>query len=76
VNSNEPISSSKEGRLNWSNWIRQTHRWVAIAFTVSVIVNFNALAQGAGTPSPWVTYSPLPPLAFLLFSGLYLFLLP
>jgi hypothetical protein len=76
VNSNEPISSSKEGRLNWSDWIRQTHRWVAIAFAVTVIANFIALAQGAGTPPPWVTYSPLLPLAFLLFSGLYLFLLP
>jgi hypothetical protein len=62
--------------LNWSNWGRRTHRWVAIAFTVSVIVNFIALAKGAGTPPPWVTYSPLLPLAFLLFSGLYLFLLP
>jgi hypothetical protein len=27
-------------------------------------------------PPPWVTYSPLPPLALLLFSGLYLFVLP
>jgi hypothetical protein len=24
----------------------------------------------------WVTYAPLPPLAFLLFTGLYLFALP
>jgi hypothetical protein len=47
---------------------------VAIAFTLTVIANFIALARG--TPPPWVTYSPLLPLALLLFSGLYLFVLP
>ena len=60
--------------MNWSSWIRQTHRWVAIVFTATVIANFVALAQG--TPPPWITYSPLAPLAFLLFTGLYLFALP
>ena len=54
-----------------NNWIRQTHRWLSIAFTVTVIANFIALAQGDGMPPPWVTYSPLLPLALLLFSGLY-----
>jgi hypothetical protein len=35
------------------------------------------LAQTGGQlPSPWVTYSPLLPLALLMFSGLYLFALP
>ena len=60
--------------MNWSKWIRQTHRWVAIVFTVTVIANFVALSQG--TPPPWITYSPLPPLAFLLLTGLYMFVLP
>jgi hypothetical protein len=41
---------------------------------VTVIANFIALSQGE--PPPWVTYSPLLPLAVLLFSGLYLFVLP
>jgi hypothetical protein len=63
--------------LNWNSLIRQTHRWVAIIFTVTVIANFVALAQGGGTTPPaWITYSPLPPLALLLFTGLYLFVLP
>jgi hypothetical protein len=62
--------------MNWNGWIRQFHRWVSIAFTVTVIANFVALARGAGMPPPWVTYSPLLPLALLLFSGLYLFVLP
>jgi len=60
--------------LKISSWIRQAHRWVAIAFTLTVIANFVAMARG--TPPPWVTYSPLLPLALLLFSGLYLFVLP
>jgi hypothetical protein len=49
---------------------------VSIVFTVTVIANFIALSRGTGMPPPWVTYSPLPPLAVLLFSGLYLFALP
>jgi len=62
--------------LNLNSWIRQIHRWLSIAFTVTVIANFIALAQGGGTPPPWVTYSPLFPLGLLLLSGLYLFVLP
>ena len=62
--------------MSWSARIRQIHRWVSIIFTVTVIANFIALAQSGGTPPPWITYSPLPPLAFLLFTGLYMFALP
>jgi hypothetical protein len=63
--------------MNWNHWIRQTHRWVSIAFTLTVIGNVIALAQGAGAmPPPWVTYSPLLPLAVLMLTGLYLFVLP
>ena len=54
--------------------IRQTHRWLSIAFTLTVIANFAAMTQGP--PPAWVTYSPLLPLALLLFTGLYLFVLP
>jgi membrane protein YdbS with pleckstrin-like domain len=54
--------------------IRQFHRWTSIAFTVTVIANFVAMSQG--TPPVWITYSPLFPLALLLFTGLYLFALP
>ena len=57
-----------------SKWVRQIHRWLSIAFTVTVIANFVALSQG--TPPAWVTYSPLFPLALLLFTGLYMFALP
>ena len=61
--------------MSWNTWVRQIHRWLSIVFTVTVIANFVALSQG-GTPPPWVTYSPLPPLALLLLSGLYMFVLP
>ncbi|GAA3933689.1 hypothetical protein [Actinoplanes auranticolor] len=57
-----------------NKWIRQFHRWLAIAFTVTVIVTFVALAQE--DPVLWVSYVPLLPLGLLLFSGLYLFALP
>ena len=57
-----------------NKWIRQVHRWVSIVFTLTVVANFVALSQGQ--PPAWVTYSPLPPLALLLFTGLYLFVLP
>jgi hypothetical protein len=60
--------------LNWNNWIRQTHRWLSIAFTVTVIANF--VARIWGEPPAWVTYSPLLPLFLLLFTGLYMFVLP
>ena len=57
-----------------SKLVRQTHRWVSIVFTLTVIANFAAMSQGQ--PPPWLTYSPLLPLALLLFTGLYLFVLP
>jgi hypothetical protein len=63
--------------MSWNHWIRQTHRWLGVAFTLAVIANFVALAQAGGEmPPPWVTYSPLVPLALLWFSGVYLFVLP
>jgi len=62
--------------MDWSKWIRQIHRWLSVAFTVCVIANFVAMAQGGGMPPPWVTYAPLLPLALLWLSGMYLFVLP
>ena len=56
-------------------WTRQIHRWMSIAFTLTVIANFVALSRG-GTPPAWITYSPLAPLAVLALTGLYLFALP
>ena len=60
--------------MNWNEWIRQIHRWLSIAFTVAVIVNIVALRQEE--PAVWVGLLALLPLALLLFTGLYLFVLP
>ena len=60
--------------MNWNKWVRQTHRWLSIAFTVAVIVNGVAVRQGKYTA--WLGFSALFPLALLLFTGLYLFVLP
>lgn len=63
--------------MSWSYWIRQTHRWVSLVFTVAVIANVVGFTVGQGKQPPaWVVYSPLPPLFLLLLSGLYLFVLP
>lgn len=60
--------------MNWTPWIRQGHRWLAIVFTLTVIAAFIAMAQK--TPLVWVSYLPLPPLLLMLVTGLYLFALP
>jgi hypothetical protein len=60
--------------LNWNKWIRQTHRWLSVAFTVAVIVNIVAIAQKKYTNS--VGLLAVFPLALLLLTGLYLFVLP
>jgi hypothetical protein len=57
-----------------NRWVRQSHRWLSILFTLTVIANFAVRAQGE--PPAWITYSPLPPLFLMLISGLYLFALP
>ena len=59
-----------------SRWIRQIHRWMSLVFTATVILNIVVMSVRAGQPPALVTYSPLPPLFVLLFTGLYLFVLP
>ncbi len=60
--------------LNWNKWVRQTHRWVCMAFTVAIIVNIVAVVQGKYTSR--VGLLAVFPLAFLFITGLYLFVLP
>lgn len=60
--------------MKFSHLVRQFHRWVSIIFTALVIAT---LAASAIPASPeWVFYTPLPALALMLASGLYLFALP
>jgi cellulose synthase/poly-beta-1,6-N-acetylglucosamine synthase-like glycosyltransferase len=74
LNSDRFGSSSEEVPLNWNTWVRQIHRWLSIAFTVAVIVNIIAVAQKEY--AAWVGLLALLPLALLLLTGLYLFVLP
>ena len=60
--------------MNWNKWVRQTHRWLSIAFTVTVIVN--SVVVLIGRYATWVGLLAVFPLALLLFTGLYLFALP
>ena len=60
--------------MSWNKWIRQTHRWVSIAFTVAVMVNIVVVATGRY--AAWVGLLAVAPLALLFFTGLYLFALP
>lgn len=57
-----------------NSWIRQTHRWLSIVFTLTVIANFAVM--GMAQRPPWVVYAPLPPLFLMLLTGLYMFMLP
>jgi len=60
-----------------SKLIRQIHRWLAIAFTAGVITNTIVIfGLGRKEPAFWVYLLALIPLFLLLFSGLYLFVLP
>jgi hypothetical protein len=70
-----PLRFIRRGdHLNMSLWIRQTHRWLSIVFTATVVANF--LVRPFAEPPLWLVYSQLAPLFLLLFSGLYMFALP
>jgi len=60
--------------MNWNKLIRQTHRWLSIAFTLAVIANVVAMMQEK--QAVWVGVLALIPLILLLLSGLYMFVQP
>jgi hypothetical protein len=63
--------------LNGNAWVRQIHRWTSIAFTLGVIANIvNIFVVKQKEPPVWVGLLALLPLILLLFTGLYLFVLP
>lgn len=53
-------------------WARRAHRWLATAFTATLILTLIALALSG---PEWVSYLPLFPLAGLFLSGSLMFLL-
>jgi hypothetical protein len=60
--------------MSWNKWIRQTHRWLSIAFTVAVIINIVAVAQGKYTNK--LGLLAVATLALQFVTGMYLFALP
>ena len=69
------VSNFGEVSLGWNFWMRQIHRWLSIVFTAAIVVIF--IVKGMGKePATWLYLTPLPPLFLLLFTGLYLFVLP
>jgi hypothetical protein len=60
--------------MNWNSVIRQSHRWLSIAFTAGVITY--VIAMQRGRPPGWLGLFPLLPLILLLVTGLYMFVLP
>ena len=66
--------------MTGNEWIRQAHRWIAIAFTVGVIVNMAVMSKAdPAKPEPypmWLGLIALGPLILLELTGLYLFVLP
>jgi hypothetical protein len=62
--------------MNWNKWVRQIHRWLSVAFTLAVIANFVILGLGQEEYPVWLGLLTLGPLALLLLTGWYLFVLP
>ena len=63
--------------MSLNQWVRQIHRWLAIAFTAGFIVNSVVIfGLKQAQPAFWVYLLALIPLFALFFTGLYLFALP
>ena len=60
--------------MQWNKWVRQTHRWLSMAFTAVVIVNGVAVAQKKYTNALGLLAVFV--LALEFFTGMYLFVLP
>ena len=60
--------------MTGNTWVRRTHRWLSVLFTVTVLVAVAAVLQEE--PPEWLFYLPLPPLVLQLFSGMFLFVSP
>jgi heme A synthase len=60
--------------MHWNQWIRQTHRWMSVIFTVAVLINGVAVVRGRYTAR--LGLMAVATLALLFLSGVYLFLLP
>lgn len=60
--------------MNWNKWIRQTHRWLSVLFTLVIIINGVAVVQRKYNNKLGLTAVAV--LALMFLSGMYLFVLP
>jgi hypothetical protein len=60
--------------MNWSKWIRVTHRWLSIAFTAAITINFIAILEKKYTNA--LGLMAVSVLALMFVTGIYLFVLP
>jgi heme A synthase len=60
--------------MNWNTWMRQSHRFLSIVFTVAVIINGVTVVQGKYNNK--LGLSAVGILALLFLTGAYLFVLP
>jgi hypothetical protein len=60
--------------MNLNAWIRQIHRWLSIAFTLSVATYIVVMTRG---PVPaWLNIFPAGSLILMFLTGAWLFVLP
>ena len=57
-----------------NKWMRWTHRWLSMAFTLGVLINIVAISQKKYSGS--VGFFAVVPLALQFVTGMYLFVLP
>jgi hypothetical protein len=60
--------------MKWNKWIRVAHRWLSIAFTVAITINFIAILQKRYTNTLGLMAVSVLALSFI--TGMYLFVLP
>lgn len=61
--------------MNWNTSTRQLHRWLSIAFVVTVIA-VTVVVFAEDEPAGWVYVFPGLSLVLLVLTGLNLFLMP
>ncbi len=60
--------------MSINTWLRQIHRWLSIAFTLSIATYIVVMARG---PVPaWLNIFPAGSLILMFLTGAYLFALP
>jgi intracellular septation protein A len=60
--------------MSTPQWIRRTQRWLAVVFTLGVVINF--ITWTSGYRERWVSFLVLVPIACLMVSGLCMLIAP